>query len=372
MFILARVSAIYRLRFASKLVGFRVKILQKRKIHDEKVYFSRILASGTPHLGNHFSHMKVLSQLLKTEKNCFFSIVDIPSHEPKLIRYNINILVSSLIASGVNPETCTFFLSSQVPQHSELAWILGCFTTMSQLSSLPSYKLASNSVKEVPLQSYVSPLLMGAEILLYKSTDVLVNEDKPEYRFTKELAKNFNGKFKEIFPIPALLTGNMGLQIRSLKEPDNRMSRSALNAKNYIGLIDNSSIIAEKIKKATTDFNSKLTYDFKSRPGVSNLILMHSLCTGISCEEICQQNQHLDTGQYKIICAKAVNEYMQPLQTKINDLMSDPLYISEVLKKGSERAEKKASKTITEVKETIGLSCFNNLRNLQNIKLANL
>ena len=147
------------------------------------------------------------------------------------------------------------------------------------------------------------------------------------------------------------------------------MSKSDKDFKNRIELTDSPDVILQRIKQALTDFTSAVTYEPENRPGVSNLILIHSLCTGKSFEDICLENSHLNTGQYKLVVAEAVIEHLRPIQARIKEYMDDSLYLSQVLKEGSDRAINIACKTIVEVKEAVGLSYINNFQNQVKLKI---
>lgn len=147
------------------------------------------------------------------------------------------------------------------------------------------------------------------------------------------------------------------------------MSKSDTDFKNRIELTDSPDIILQRIKQALTDFTSSVTYEPKNRPGVSNLILIHSLCTKKSFEDICLENSHLNTGQYKLVVAEAVIEYLKPIQRRIKEYMDDPLYLSQIMKEGSDKAMDIACKTIVEVKEAVGLSHLSNCKNEVKLKI---
>lgn len=147
------------------------------------------------------------------------------------------------------------------------------------------------------------------------------------------------------------------------------MSKSDTDFKNRIDLTDSPDIILQRIKQALTDFTSAVTYEPENRPGVSNLILIHSLCTGKSFEDICLESSHLNTGQYKLVVAEAVIEYLRPIQARIKEYMDDPLYLSQILKEGSDKAMDIACKTIVEVKEAVGLSHLSDCKSEVKLKI---
>lgn len=323
--------------------------------------FSGIQPTGAPHLGNYFGAIRKWVELQNTGSDCFYSIVDLHSvtlpQDPETLRYNIHLMTSCLLASGIDPDSSTLFLQSEVPHHAELSWILGCLATMARLMHLPQYKEKTSQLKEIPLGIFVYPILQSADILLYKATHVPVGEDQVQHiQLTQHLAKIFNNKYQKVFPVPQPVIDTMCCRIKGLRQPEKKMSKSDVIFKNRIEITDSPDIIVERIKKALTDFTSAVTFDPEKRPGISNLINIHSLCTGKSPDVICNENTRLDTGQYKLVVADAVVEYLKPIQEKIALYQKDPGHITEVLKKGSEKATKVAVKTVKEVKEAMGLS----------------
>ncbi|KAG8191201.1 hypothetical protein JTE90_011884 [Oedothorax gibbosus] len=335
-----------------------------RQVHTKhkQTIFSGIQPTGVPHLGNYFGAIKQWSSLQNEGKHCVFSIVDLHSitlpQDPQVLRNNIHVMAACLMACGINPEKSLFFLQSQVPQHTELQWILACYTTMARLAHLPQYKeKSSDSFENVPLGLFIYPVLQSADILLYKATDVPIGEDQLQHiQLSQHLVKVFNNKYGNIFPVPQPLIGDNSARIKSLKQPNKKMSKSDLDSKNRIDITDSPDIIAKRIKQAITDFTSEVTYDPENRPGVSNLVRIHGLCTGQSHEKICENSISLNTGQYKKVVADAVIEHLNPIRTEFERLMKDCGYIEKVLLSGSERAAEMALRTMVEVKSAVGLS----------------
>ncbi|GFT32067.1 tryptophan--tRNA ligase, mitochondrial [Nephila pilipes] len=350
-------------KHASK--GFRMnqEFLCKMHTVHKPLVFSGVQPTGVPHLGNYFGAIKKWSILQNERKKCIFSIVDLHSitlpQDPQILKQNIHIMAACLLACGINPDLSVFFLQSQVPYHTELAWILGCLTTTTRLAQLPQYKDKVGSVENIPLGLYIYPILQSADILMYKATEVPVGEDQVQHiQLCQHLAKLFNNKYGIIFPVPSAIIDENSARIKSLRLPDKKMSKSDLNVRNRIEITDPPDVITKRIKEAVTDFTSAVTYDPEQRPGVSNLILMHSLCTGKSCQSICEENHSLDTGQYKMVVAEAVVEYFKPIRLEFQRHVAEPSHIVQILQRGSERASEIAQKTIDEVKNVVGLTHF--------------
>lgn len=159
-----------------------------------------------------------------------------------------------------------------------------------------------------------------------------------------------------IFQLSEIAIDESASRLKSLRNPDKKMSKSDPDAKSRIELTDDPDVVVEKCKKAMTDFTSAVTYDPAIRPAVSNLIILHSLCTGLDADRICHENQHIDTAQYKLVVAEAVNEFLRPIRHRYMELLKDPSYLISILDHGGARAADIAQETWREVKSAVGLT----------------
>jgi len=322
--------------------------------------FSGIQPTGILHLGNYFGAVRQWAQ--NQNENTIYSIVDLHSitlpQDPKELKENILKMAASLLACGLDHEKCIVFQQSKVPQHTELSWVLGCLTTLPRLGQLPQFKEKSAKMKEIPLGLYVYPVLQSADILLYKATQVPCGEDNFQHiQLAQHLAKLFNNKFGTVFPRPsAVAYDDFSSRLKSLRDPLKKMSKSDPNSKSRIELTDNQDEVVEKCKKALTDFNSNVTFEPETRPAVANLIILHSLCSGLDPHTICHQSSHLTTAEYKLVVAEAVNELLQPIRQRYLQLLNEPAYLISVLDIGAEKATKIAEKTWMEVQSAIGFT----------------
>ncbi|XP_015603926.1 tryptophan--tRNA ligase, mitochondrial isoform X2 [Cephus cinctus] len=323
--------------------------------------FSGIQPTGNMHLGNYLGAIQKWIELQNSGKNVIWSIVDLHSitlpQDSIELRQNILKMTATLLACGIDPEKSILFQQSTVSMHAELSWILGCNTTMPRLGQLPQFKEKSEKVKEVPLGLYIYPVLQAADILLYKATHVPVGQDQVQHlQLAQHLAHTFNRKFKETFPIPrALVNQDTSSRLKSLRDPTKKMSKSSNDPKSRLELTDEPRVLLNKIKKAVTDFTSTVTFEPETRPGVSNLIAIHSLLSGKSPEEICKEAENVDTGEYKFVVADVVIEKLTPIRERINQLIKEPQYLEKVLSDGAERATSIAVNTWLEVRNKVGL-----------------
>lgn len=324
--------------------------------------FSGIQPTGNLHIGNYLGAIRQWIDLQNRKEDVIYFIADLHSitmpQEPAKLRENTLIMISSLLACGIDPDKATLFLQSSVRAHTELCWILGTLTTMARLAHLPQYKEKTEKLKDIPLGLFVYPVLQAADILLYKSTHVPVGEDQvQQLQLAQHLAKLFNHKYSDTFPIPhAIVTkDDYTSRIRSLRQPEKKMSKSDPDPKSCLMITDPPALMTDKIKKSITDFTSEVFYDPEKRPGVSNLLSIHSAVCGKTINEICENSKNLNTGQYKLIVAETLIEHFNPIRIKIEDYLKNPDYLWNIIEKGNIKANEIAEKTLKDVKMKIGI-----------------
>ncbi|XP_012286589.1 tryptophan--tRNA ligase, mitochondrial [Orussus abietinus] len=352
--------------------GFRMmsdcKTLVANSEESSKTYpkriFSGIQPTGNVHLGNYLGVIRDWVRMQDAKEDVLLSIVDLHAislpQDPKELRKNIYNLMATLLACGIDHEKTILFQQSGVLAHTGLCWVLGCFTTMPRLAHLPQFKEKSQKVKDVPLGIYIYPVLQAADILLYRATHVPVGQDQVQHlQLAQQLAQVFNTRYGETFPIPHSVINNNNFRIRSLRDPSKKMSKSSNDPKGVLSLIDEPKVIVNKLKKAITDFTSQVTYNPQERPGVANLILLHSALSGKTPDEICYEARDLDTGKYKLVLAAEVVDRLRPIRERIMELTNEPQYLDDVLKKGTERAIEIAEECWLDVKKKIGFNSDN-------------
>ncbi|CAG0887633.1 unnamed protein product [Darwinula stevensoni] len=341
---------------------------------------------GTLHLGNYFGAIQQWVNLQNEGHDTFFSIVDLHSltipqtYSSRGEMYDrIMEVTACLLACGIDPSKSVLFQQSHVKEHVSLAWVLGCLTTLPRLGQLPQYKEKSATLKDIPLGLYTYPVLQSADILLYKAELVPVGSDQVQHvQLAQHLGRTFNTRFhSSLFPRPSSLILGLsffhrtshafiymviedegGSRIRSLRCPEKKMSKSEADPKSRILLTDPPDLVREKVKKAVTDFISRLSYEPEKRAGVSNLLLLHSLVSGETIQDIVERvNSHgMDTGKYKGVVAEDIIGFLQPIQSRIRDYLNDPEYLRDTLKSGARKAESVARETWDQVTRVVGLS----------------
>ncbi|PIZ01083.1 tryptophan--tRNA ligase [bacterium (Candidatus Howlettbacteria) CG_4_10_14_0_8_um_filter_40_9] len=314
-----------------------------------KRIFSGIQPSGEMHIGNYLGAIKNWVDLQNDCEN-IFCIVDLHAitvpQEPKILKRRIREIAKIYIACGIDPKKSTIFVQSDRPEHSELGWILNCFTYVGELSRMIQFKDKSEKggadSSTVGLFDY--PVLMAADILLYHTNLVPVGEDQKQHvEIARDIAKRMNNKFKGLFTIPEPLMKKETARIMGLDNPQKKMSKSAASEYNYIMLRDEPEIIEKKIKKAVTD-----------EKGIDNLAVIHSSFSGKSTADIKKEFAGRNA-DFKKELAGVIIEGLAPIQSKLRELDKNPAYIEKVLKDGAEKVRPLAEKTISEVKKKIGL-----------------
>lgn len=278
-------------------------ILKVNDVQKVKKVFSGIQPTGDLHIGNYLGAIRRWIDLQNSGLDVTYCIVDLHSitlpQKPAVLRDNSLRICASLLACGIDPKKATLFLQSSVKEHSELCWILSCITTMARLTHLPQYKEKSAKMKEIPLGLYLYPVLQAADIMLYKATHVPVGEDQVQHlQLAQSLAKAFNNRFGNTFPMcQPMIADDASCRIKSLRDPTKKMSKSDPDPKSCVMITDTPEVIKEKVKKAITDFTSAVTFEPETRPGVTNLLTVHSMVSGKSIQEICDETQSIDTGK---------------------------------------------------------------------------
>lgn len=303
---------------------------------------------------------------MQDEFECYYMIADLHAltvrNEPKQLRESILNAAAMYLAAGINPEKSTLFIQSHVPAHSQLTWVLNCFTGMGECSRMTQFKDKSDKNPEninVGLFSY--PVLMAADILLYQADRVPVGEDQKQHlELTRNLAQRFNHHYSETFKIPEPYIPKVGARIMSLQEPTRKMSKSDENLKATIFLSDTNDEIKNKIKRAVTDSDNSVKYS-DDKPGVSNLITLYHISSGKSFGEIENEFEGKGYGDFKSTVAEAVAEYVKPIREEYLKIRNDKKYIGEVLSAGAERANRTAFKTLRKVYKKSGLLSLNDL-----------
>ncbi len=323
---------------------------------------SAIQPSGTLTIGNYLGALKRFVQL-QDEHECFFFIVDqhaitVPQDKTEL-RRRTKELTALYLACGLDPQKATIFVQSEVPGHTQLAWMLTCNTQMGELERMTQFKDKSQkqNSKGLGISSglFMYPVLMAADILLYDIDFVPVGDDQKQHlELTRDLADRFNNRFGETFKVPEPLIGKTGARVMSLQEPTKKMSKSDDNAKNFILMTDEPNVIRKKIKSAMTDTEGSIKFDRENKPGVSNLLEIYSAFTGETIAELEARYEGAGYGTFKSELAEVVVAELEPIQKRMQELLKSSV-IDDVLDEGAKKANQLAYKKVKKCEQRMGL-----------------
>lgn len=324
----------------------------------KKKVFSAIQPSGTPTLGNYLGALKTFVKMSE-QYDCAFAVADLHAitvrQEPAKFKAQILEMYALLLSIGLDPDKSIVFIQSQVNTHSQLAWILNCYTQFGEMSRMTQFKDKSQSNAEninVGLFSY--PALMAADIFLYQSDFVPVGDDQKQHlEIARDIANRFNGIYGKVFTVPEPLIGKAGARIMSLQDPNKKMSKSDANPKSYISMLDTPETILKKFKSSVTDSEACVRYA-QGKDGINNLMGIYSCCTGLDYEQIEKDFAGKGYGDFKVAVANAVIEELRPVQDNFNRLMKDPAYLKECAAKGAELATRISQRTLDKAMKKIG------------------
>jgi len=328
---------------------------------EKKILYSGMQATNSLTLGNYLGALKNWVNL-NEEFDCFFGVMDLHSltvrQNPTEFRQNARKLYALYVAAGLDPEVNCVYYQSHVPAHTQLAWILDCFTYMGELNRMTQFKdKSAKHADNINAGLFTYPVLMAADILLYQANVVPVGKDQMQHlEITRDIAERFNNIYGDIFTIPEAYIGKSGARIMSLAEPTKKMSKSDENANATIMLLDDKDTIIRKFKRAVTDSDTEVRYDTEAKPGISNLMDILSAVTGKSLDDIQTEFAGKGYGDFKIAVGEAVADELAPLQAEYERLLKDKAYIEGCIKQNDEKAAYFANKTLRKVMKKVGLT----------------
>ncbi len=322
-----------------------------------KTIFSGVQPSGNLHIGNYIG---ALRQWVNVQEgnDALFCIVDLHAitvpQDPKALREKVLEVAALYLACGIDPKKAHIFIQSENPDHSYLAWILNTITPFGQLQRMTQFKEKSQKHEE-NLGLFDYPVLMASDILLYQTDEVPVGEDQKQHiELTRDLAERFNKRFGETFKLPNPVIQSQTARIMSLQNPASKMSKSDNNPLGTINLLDTEEQIREKIKKAVTDSNSKVSKDHGSE-AIVNLLTIYSAFKGISFNKAQDEMEGKAYSELKNSITEVVLETLLPIREKYEEIRKDEKALRDILDEGREYAISKSSKTLLDVKQKVGL-----------------
>jgi len=319
--------------------------------------FSGVQPTGNIHLGNYLGAFRNWVAL-QEDYSAIYCIVDLHAmtvpYDP--VEYHESRLetAKALLALGIDPDRSLLYMQSQVPQHSELAWILGTLTPTGVLNRMTQYKDRLDRGMPANLGLYSYPVLMAADILLFRANLVPIGDDQRQHlEMTRDLAERFNNRYGDTFPIPDALIPEASARVMSLTDPQSKMSKTDENPKSRVNVLDSPDEIRSKLRSAVTDSDTVVRYDLEAKPGISSLLEIMSACTGTPVADLVDEYGDSGYGRFKDAVAEAVIAELAPVRSAYRSLDDDE--VARVLQKGALDARVMAEGYQQEIRDVVGL-----------------
>jgi len=305
------------------------------------------------HLGNYLGAVRNWAAM-QDEFDCYWFLADLHAltvtPDPAELRRRTRATTAELLAMGVDPERSALFAQSQVVEHAQLAWVLGCLTGFGEASRMTQFKEKGGG--SVGLFTY--PVLQAADILMYQPQQVPVGEDQRQHlELTRDLAQRFNGRYGQTFVVPAPYVQRSAQRIKDLQDPTVKMSTSR-GGQGTLWVVDDPKVITRKVKSAVTDTGREVRAG-DDKPGITNLLTILSVCTGTAVPQLEHAYDGKGYGDFKADVADAVVALVAPVRERYEELMGEPAHLDAVLATGADRAREVAETTMSAVRERVGL-----------------
>ncbi len=324
----------------------------------KKIIFSGIQPTGVFTLGNYLGALGNWVKL-QDEYDCIYSVVDMHAitvrQVPAELRRNTLNSYALLLACGLDPKKCTFFVHSHVDAHAKLAWVLACNTQFGELSRMTQFKDKSNRhTDNVNAGLFTYPALMAADILLYGTDLVPVGADQKQHlELSRDIATRFNGVYGDVFTVPDPYIPKVGARVMSLQEPNKKMSKSDDNLNSFISILDDRDTVIRKFKRAVTDSDARVAYG-EGKDGINNLMSIYSAVTGKEIADIEQEFDGKGYGDFKLAVGECVADMLSSLQSEYEHIVKDKSFLEACYREGAEKAELRSRKIMRKVYKKIG------------------
>ena len=324
----------------------------------------RVLSGMQPtadslHLGNYLGALRQWVAL-QDDHETFYCVVDLHAitveHSPADLRQRTRVTAAQYLAAGVDLGRSTLFVQSHVPEHTQLAWVLGCLTGFGEASRMTQFKdkSARSGADRATVGLFTYPVLQAADILLYQADQVPVGEDQRQHiELTRDLAQRFNSRFGPTFRVPEPYIPRQTAKIYDLQVVDKQMSKS-IGGSGAVWLMEDPKVIEKKIKSAVTDAGREIAFEPVGKPGVSNLLVILSSFSGEPVTSLVERLSGAGYGDLKKEVAVAVLDFAVPFQQRVRELLDDPASLDDVLARGAARAGEVAAATLAEVMDVVG------------------
>jgi tryptophanyl-tRNA synthetase len=317
-------------------------------------------SAGSLHLGNYLGALVNWTKM-QDDFNAYYCVVDLHAitvpQDPAELRANTRRTAAQYLAAGIDENKSALFIQSHVPAHAQLAWVLNTITGMGEAGRMTQFKDKSqkNGVDSASVGLFTYPILQAADILLYQPKAVPVGEDQRQHlELTRDLATRFNSRFGNTFVIPEAHILKETAKIYDLQVPEAKMSKSAADPKGLINLMDADNVITKKVKSAVTDAEGSIRFDRETKPGVSNLLGIYSLISGMGIAQLEDNFVGAGYGALKGELADALVAHLAPIRNRAEELLSDPAELDRLLAKGAAQANELAEQTLATVYDRVG------------------
>lgn len=312
------------------------------------------------HLGNYLGAVRQWVAM-QDDFDAFYFVPDLHAitveHDPKTLAARTRHAAAQLLALGLDPNRCTVFVQSHVPEHAQLSWVLGCLTGFGEASRMTQFKdkAARQGSDRATVGLFTYPILQAADILLYQASHVPVGEDQRQHlELTRDLAQRFNSRFGKTLTVPEPYVPSGAAKIQDLQDPSAKMSKSGSTPSGIVNLLDDPKVSAKKIRSAVTDAEREIRFDPAAKPGISNLLTIYSALTDRKIAELEGEYEGKGYGDLKKDLAEVVAEFTTPLRAEVRSYLDDPAELDGVLARGAARARQIAGSTLAAVHEKIG------------------
>ncbi len=316
--------------------------------------------SDSFHVGNYLGAVRQWVSLQDTH-DAFYCVVDLHAitvdYDPAVLRQRTRVAAAQLLALGLDPDRCALFVQSHVPEHPQLAWALGCITGFGEAGRMTQFKdkSARSGADRTSVGLFTYPVLQAADILLYQADQVPVGEDQRQHlELSRTLAHRFNTRFGETFTVPDVYIVKDTAKVYDLQEPTAKMSKSASSATGLLDLLEPAKSLTKKIRSAVTDTEREIRYDPVGKPGVSNLLGLHSAFSGTPVDQLERDFAGRGYGDLKKELAEVVVAFVEPVQDRVRELLADPAGLDRILAGGAAKARAVASATLATAYDRLG------------------
>jgi tryptophanyl-tRNA synthetase len=326
---------------------------------------NRVLSGIQPtadsfHLGNYLGAIRQWVTL-QDSHDAFYCVVDLHAitlpQDPALLRRRSRVAAAQLFGAGLDPERCTVFVQSHIPEHAELSWVLSCLTGFGEASRMIQFKEKSqkSGADQASVGLFTYPILQAADILLYQTNEVPVGEDQRQHlELTRDLAQRFNRRFGRTFVVPGPYIVRDVAKITDLQDPSVKMSKSSSTPQGIVDVLEDPASIRKKITRAVTDMGSEVMADEEAKPGITNLLRIYTALTGTSTDALERQYSGSGYGAFKKDLAEVVVGALAPVRERTEKLLADEAALDSMLADGADRARTVARATMASVRDRVG------------------